>query len=86
MGAAFKASNHSYLQGYIVASSAADYLSFVGQFPDITINACREGLKKGAETRIYNFISTAQGETFKQGLIKEVHSLQSYFSIPLTKF
>lgn len=86
MGAAFKASNHSYLQGYIVASSAADYLSFVGQFPDITISACREGLKKGAETRIYNFISTAQGETFKQELIKEVHSLQSYFSVPLTKF
>lgn len=86
MGTAFKDSNLSYLQGYIVASSAADFLTFVGQFPDITISSCREGLQKGAETRIYNFISSTKSQTFKEELIKEVHSLQSYFSVPLTQF
>lgn len=86
MGSAFEHANLQYIQGYIIASSACGVISYLGQVPDITVSSYIEGLKEGAEKKMRDFIAAESSPDFKQELIKEVHSLQSYFSVPLINF
>lgn len=86
MGSAFKQSNIPYIQAYLIATSVCGVINYLGQAPDISVSSYIDGLKEGAEDKIKTFITNEDNHDFREELIKEVHSLQSYFSVPLTNF